>query len=146
MSKTILLVEDNPSDEKLAIFALKKTAMDMQVAVARDGADALAYLFGTDEHRDRDVSSTPALILLDLGLPRISGIEVLRRIRQDERTKTIPVVVLSASGEREDIDQCYGLGTNAYVRKPIDFAEFVRAATTIAHFWLVLNERPLASS
>jgi two-component system, response regulator len=141
MPKTILLVEDNPSDEKLALFAFKKTAMELQVAVVRDGAEALAYLFRTDEHQDRDSSAIPALILLDLGLPRISGLDVLRRIREDHRTKTIPVVVLSASSEPEDIAQCYRLGTNAYVRKPIDFAEFTRAAATIAHFWLGMNER-----
>ncbi len=142
MSKMILLVEDNASDEKLTVLAFKKCGIANDVVVVRDGAAALDYIFGTGNHAGQGVTALPAVVLLDLKLPRIDGLEVLRRIRADERTKLLPVVVLTASKEEEDIVQCYSSGANAYVRKPVEFAEFARAATTLGLFWLLLNEAP----
>jgi len=135
-----LLVEDNASDEKLTLLAFKNSGVSNQVIVVRDGAAALDYLFGTGNHAGRDLSVLPTLILLDLKLPKIDGLEVLRRIRADARTKLVPVVVLTASREDEDVLRSYSLGANAYVRKPVEFAEFARAANTLALFWLLMNE------
>ena len=144
MSKVILLVEDNPSDEKLTVLAFKKCGVSNEVVAVRDGADALDYLFGSGKYASRDTSVVPTVVLLDLGLPRIDGHEVLRRIRNDERTKLLPVVILTSSKEEEDVARGYALGANAYVRKPIDFVEFAQAAKTLGLFWLLLNEPPPA--
>jgi two-component system response regulator len=140
VSKVILLVEDNASDEKLTLLAFKNCGVANEVVVARDGAAALDYLFGTGKHAGRDVNILPALILLDLKLPKIDGLEVLRRLRADPRTKLAAVVVLTASREDEDVLQSYALGANAYVRKPVEFAEFAKAANTLGLFWLLMNE------
>jgi two-component system response regulator len=142
MSKVILLVEDNPTDEKLTLRALKKLNVSNHVVVVRDGAEALDYLFATGEHAARDPNVLPTITLLDLKLPRIDGLEVLRRVRADERTKLLPVLILTSSKEDEDIARGYALGANAYVRKPVDFAEFVNAAQTLGLFWLLVNEPP----
>jgi two-component system response regulator len=142
MSNELLLVEDNPSDEKLTVRAFKKSGVGNEIVVVRDGAEALDYLFGSGQHTGRDVRGLPAVVLLDLGLPRIDGHEVLRRIRADERTKLLPVVILTASKEEEDVVRSYTLGANAYVRKPVDFGEFASAAQTLGLFWLLINEGP----
>ena len=140
MSAPILLVEDNPSDEKLTLLAFRQHAFGHDVVVLRDGADALDYLFAAGPYADRDPAELPAVVLLDLKLPRIGGLEVLRRIRADERTRFVPVVVLTASREEQDVVRSYQLGANAYVRKPLDFTDFVEAARAIGTFWLMLNE------
>jgi two-component system response regulator len=140
MNKVILLVEDNASDEKLTILAFKKCGVSNDVVVMRDGAAALDYIFGMGSQAGRDPSVLPTVILLDLQLPRIDGLEVLRRIRADERTRIIPVIVLTASREEEDVLRSYSLGANAYVRKPVEFVAFVEAAKTLGLFWLLLNE------
>jgi two-component system response regulator len=140
MNKVILLVEDNASDEKLTILAFKKCGVSNDVVVMRDGAAALDYIFGTGSHAGRDVTILPTVILLDLQLPRIDGLEVLRRIRADARTRIIPVIILTASREEEDVLRSYSLGANAYVRKPVEFVAFVEAAKTLGLFWLLLNE------
>jgi two-component system response regulator len=142
MNKVILLVEDNASDEKLTVLAFKKCGVSNEVVVTRDGAEALDYIFATGKHAGRDASELPAVVLLDLMLPRIDGLEVLRRIRADERTKLMPVIVLTASKEEEDVLRSYTLGANAYVRKPVEFVAFVEAAKTLGLFWLLLNEPP----
>jgi two-component system response regulator len=140
MTKLILLVEDNSSDEKLTVLALRKCEVPNEVAVVRDGAEALDYLFATGAYATRDPSALPALVLLDLNLPKISGLEVLRRIRADDRLRALPVVILTSSKEDEDIAQGYAFGANAYVRKPVDYTQFVHAAQTLGVFWLKLNE------
>jgi CheY-like chemotaxis protein len=144
VNKILLLVEDNPTDEKLTIRAFKKSGVTNDIVVVRDGAEALDYLFATGKYEGRDASVLPALILLDLKLPRIDGLEVLKRIRANDRTKRLPVVILTASKEHEDIVSGYSLGANAYVRKPVDFVEFAEAAKTLGLFWLLLNEPPPA--
>jgi two-component system response regulator len=140
MGKVILLVEDNPTDEKLTIRAFRKSNILNQIDVVRDGAEALEYLFGTGRHDGRDTSVMPEIILLDLKLPRVDGLEVLHQIRTDDRTRLLPVVILTASREEEDVVRSYSLGANAYVRKPVDFVEFAEAARTLGLFWLLLNE------
>ena len=140
MTKLILLVEDNASDEKLALLAFKRCGVPCEIAVARDGADALDYLFTTGVHRDRDPTARPAVVLLDLKLPRVSGLEVLRRLRAVPEPRLLPVVVLTASREDEDLLRAYSLGANAYLRKPVDFAEFSESAKALAAFWLRFNE------
>ena len=142
MTKLLLLVEDNASDEKLALLAFKKANMACEIAVARDGADALDFLFCTGKHAGRDPLARPDLVLLDLKLPRISGLDVLRQIRATPETRMLPVVVLTASGEDADVLHSYTLGANAYLRKPVDFAEFSEAAKALAAFWLRFNEPP----
>jgi two-component system, response regulator len=141
-SEKILLVEDNPDDEALALRALKRSAPVEEVVVARDGVEALDYLFATGPYADRDGSAMPSLVLLDLKLPRIDGLEVLRRMRADERTRLVPVVVLTSSAEEQDLIDGYGLGANSYVRKPVDFARFTRAVEQLKLYWLSLNETP----
>jgi len=140
--KIILLVEDNPDDELLAIRALKKNNISNEVVVARDGVEALDYLFGTGAHAGRDMSVMPQIILLDLKLPKIDGLEVLRRLRSDERTKLLPVVVLTSSREEQDLTESYSLGANSYIRKPVNFAQFTEAIRQLGLYWLVLNESP----
>jgi two-component system response regulator len=140
MHKVILLVEDNASDEKLTLLAFKTCGVANDIVVVRDGAAALDYIFANAKHDRREANALPSVVLLDLNLPKVDGHEVLRRIRADERTKLLPVVVLTASKEEEDILGSYSLGANAYVRKPVDFALFVEAARTLGLFWLLLNE------
>jgi two-component system response regulator len=139
LSKAILLVEDNASDEKLTVLAFKNCGISNEVVVMRDGAAALEYLLRTGRYADRD-GPLPAVVLLDLKLPKVGGLEVLQRVRADERTRFLPVVVLTASKEEEDILQSYSLGANAYVRKPVQFGEFIEAAKTLGLFWLLMNE------
>ncbi len=138
--KIILLVEDNQDDEELKLMAFEQSGINSEVEVVRDGAEALDYLFGTGSHAERDISNKPAVILLDLKLPKISGLEVLRRLRKDERTQYLPVVVLSTSKEDRDIISSYKLGCNSYVRKPVDFNEFLTATQQLGLYWLSLNE------
>jgi CheY-like chemotaxis protein len=140
--KFILLVEDNPDDEALTLRALKKNNLANGVVVTRDGAEAVDFLFGTGAHAGRDVSDLPEIVLLDLKLPKLDGFEVLRRIRANERTKTLPVVILTSSKEERDIAQGYRDGCNSYVRKPVNFDEFVDAARQLGMYWLLLNEGP----
>jgi len=137
----ILLVEDNPDDEVLTLRALKKSRVTNNVVVARDGVEALDYLFGTGARAGRDTRVQPQLILLDLNLPRISGLELLERVRADERTRFVPLVVLTSSKEDQDVIASYARGANAYVRKPVDFAKFTEVVDTLCMFWLQLNER-----
>ena len=141
--RPILLVEDNPDDEKLTARAIKKNGVANEVVVARDGAQALDYLFGKNKPGEPDsTSSPPALILLDLKLPKVDGLEVLRQIRGNPKTKMLPVVVLTSSKEEQDLITSYSLGANSYVRKPVDFTEFVDAVRQLGLYWLVLNETP----
>ena len=140
--KVILLVEDNPDDELLAIRALKKNNIMNDVVIARDGAEALDYLFGTGAYADRDTSVMPQVVLLDLKLPKIDGLCVLKRLRDDERTKLLPVVVLTSSKEDKDLNESYRLGANSYIRKPVDFIQFTEAIKQLGLYWLVLNEPP----
>ncbi len=142
MDKMILLVEDNPDDEMLTIRALKKNNILNEVVVARDGVQAIDFLFGEGEHAGRDTSNQPQVILLDLKLPKIDGLEVLKRIRADERTKLLPVVVLTTSNEQADMISSYELGANSYIRKPVDFDQFMDAVKQLGLYWLVLNEFP----
>ncbi|MBE9568303.1 MAG: response regulator [Proteobacteria bacterium] len=145
MEKTILLVEDNPDDEMLTIRALKKNNILNEVIVARDGVQALDYLFAEGEHEGRDTSNQPEVILLDLKLPKIDGHEVLKRIKSDERTKLLPVVVLTTSNEDQDVIASYQLGANSYIKKPVDFDQFIKAVGQLGLYWLVLNEVPPAT-
>ncbi|CAN5264635.1 response regulator [soil metagenome] len=140
--RIILLVEDNPDDEALTLRAFRKSNVSNRVVVARDGVEALDYLFGTGSHAGRDPHDVPQLVLLDLKLPRIDGLEVLRRIRSDERTRLLPVVILTSSREQQDLLDGYGLGANSYVQKPVDFAKFLQAVEQLKLYWLVLNETP----
>ncbi len=146
MGKTILLVEDNPDDVALTRRALKKNNVLNEVVVARDGVEALDYLFGTGAYEGRDTSVLPQLVLLDLKLPKVGGLEVLRRLRADERTRLLPVVILTSSREQQDLIGGYGYGANSYVRKPVDFAQFSRAVEQLKLYWLVLNESPLVEA
>jgi CheY-like chemotaxis protein len=140
--KIILLVEDNPDDVSLTLRALKKNKILNEVVVVNDGVQALDYLFGTGAYADRDVNVMPQLILLDLKLPRLEGLEVLRRLRSDERTRLLPVVMLTSSDEEPDITDSYKLGANSYIRKPVDFAQFTEAVQQLGLYWLVLNQGP----
>jgi two-component system response regulator len=138
----ILLVEDNPDDEALTLRALKKNNIMNEVVVARDGVEALDFLFGKGVYTDRDMSVMPNLILLDLKLPKMDGLEVLRQLRTDDRTKILPVVILTSSKEEQDLINGYSLGANSYVRKPVDFSQFSEAVRQLGLYWFVLNESP----
>ena len=140
--KIILLVEDNPDDVELTLRSLRKNNIRNEVVLAADGVEALDYLFGTGTHAGRDLNVMPAVILLDLKLPRIDGHEVLRRLRADERTKLLPVVILTSSKEEQDLINGYKLGANSYVRKPVDFIQFNEAVRQLGLYWLLLNEIP----
>jgi two-component system response regulator len=139
-TKVILLVEDNPSDIELTQRAFAKSHIANELVVAEDGQEALDYLFGTGKHSGRDVSNIPALVLLDLKLPRVDGLEVLRQIRLDPRTSRLAVVILTTSKEEQDVAQSYDLGANSYIRKPVDFTKFTQAVEHLGLYWLVLNE------
>jgi two-component system, response regulator len=140
--KIILLVEDNADDEKLTLRALKKNNISNEVVVARNGAEALDYLLGAGTYSGRDTSLMPQVVLLDLKLPKVDGLEVLRRLRSNERTKMLPVVILTSSNEEQDRLNGYGFGANSYVRKPVDFTQFMEAVRQLGLYWLVLNELP----
>ncbi|MEW6324937.1 MAG: response regulator [Nitrospirota bacterium] len=141
--RIILLVEDNPDDEALTLRALKQNKIKNQVVVARDGAEALDYLFATGAHAGRDVTVQPEVVLLDLKLPKIDGLEVLRRVRANPRTRLLPVVILTSSKEEQDLIDSYASGANSYIRKPVDFNQFTEAVKQLELYWLVLNEPPL---
>lgn len=140
MKKALLLVEDNPDDEALILRALKKHHITNDVVVARDGAEALDYLFGQGAYAGRDVKDTPTAVLLDLMLPKINGLEVLRRLRADDRTVLLPVIILTSSDEEKDMIDGYRLGANSYVRKPVDFNQLAEAVRLLGLYWLILNE------
>jgi two-component system response regulator len=137
--KTILVVEDNPDDEALMLRALRKNGIANEIVVARDGVEALDYLFGEGQYAGRTAENVPELILLDLKLPKIDGLDVLKRLREDDRTKYVPVVVLTTSSEQRDIVESYNLGANSYVTKPVDFQEFMEATRQLGTYWLLLN-------
>ncbi len=142
MNNVILLVEDNPTDEKLTILAFRKCGVSNTVVVERDSVGALDYMFGTGKHQGRDAAVTPRLVLLDIRLPKSDDLDVLKQLRADPRTQHVPVVVMTSSREEEDVLRSYALGANAYVRKPLEFAELATAAKTLGLFWLLLNELP----
>ena len=141
-NKTILLVEDNPDDEALTLRALKRNNILNDVVVARDGAEALDYLFAQGTYNDRDTSKLPEVVLLDLKLPKLDGLEVLRRMRDEALTRRLPVVILTSSNEERDIVAGYDLGANSYIRKPVDFNQFMEAVRQLGVYWLVLNVPP----
>ena len=141
-SKMILLVEDNADDEALTLRALEKNNIGNKVFVVRDGAEALDFLFCAGIYADRDPHEMPHVVLLDLNLPKVGGLEVLRRLRADPRTHTLPVVILTSSKEEKDLAEGYQLGANSYVRKPVDFNEFIEAIQHLGLYWLVLNKTP----
>lgn len=142
----ILLVEDNPDDEALTLRALRKSGITNHVSVARDGAEALDYLFGEGAHAERDTSDTPVVVLLDLKLPKVDGLDVLKRMRADGRTKLVPVVILTTSDEEKDMIAGYELGANSYVRKPVDFNQFSEAVRQLGLYWRLINEPPPRSA
>lgn len=139
-SKTILLVEDNPDDEEFTMRALRLAKITNDIVVARDGSEAVEYLFGTGRYAGRDTSQVPAVVLLDLKLPKLSGIDVLRRIRAEQVTKLMPVVVLTSSSEEDDMLRSYESGANSYVRKPVEFAAFANAVSKLGVYWMLVNE------
>jgi CheY-like chemotaxis protein len=138
----ILLVEDNPNDVELTLHALKKNNLTNRIHVVRDGAEALEYLFSSGAYAERDLNQTPKVILLDLKLPKVDGMEVLKRIKADERTRSIPMVVLTSSREERDIVDSYRLGVNSYITKPVDFDHFTEAVRQLGLYWLLLNQPP----
>ena len=141
-NRNILLVEDNPDDVELTLRALKQYNSRNEITVVRDGAEALDYLFVTGTYSDRDTTTMPAVVILDLKLPKVNGLEVLQRMRADERTQLVPVVILTSSKEEQDMINGYKFGANSYVRKPVDFTRFVEAARQLGLYWLVINEPP----
>jgi len=141
-SKAILLVEDNPDDVALTLRAFKKNNIMNKVVIAKDGTEALDYLFCTGEYADRDIEDTPQIILLDLKLPKVNGLEVLKKIRDDDRTKLLPVIILTSSKEQQDLLDGYSLGANSYIRKPVDFDQFIESVRQLGLYWLVLNIGP----
>jgi len=141
-NRMILLVEDNPDDEALTLRALKKNHIGNTVFVVRDGAEALDFLFCTNIYADRDPNDLPQIILLDIKLPKIDGLEVLRRIRKDKRTRLLPVVILTSSKEEQDLIEAYEGGANSYIRKPVDFTQFAESIQQLGMYWLVLNQLP----
>ena len=140
--KIILLVEDNPDDVELTLRALRRYHIANEVVVANDGVQALDYLFGTGSYAGRDINSQPAVVLLDLKLPKVDGMQVLKEMRSNERTRRIPVVILTSSNEEMDVLESYNLGANSYVRKPVDFQQFYEAVRQLGLYWLLLNEGP----
>jgi CheY-like chemotaxis protein len=138
----ILIVEDNPDDLDMAMHALRKAKLANRIQVARDGAEALEFVFGTGAHAGRKVENGPKVILLDLKLPKIDGLEVLRRVKSDPRTKRIPIVVLTSSKEQPDVAECYNLGVNSYIVKPVNFERFAAAVSELGMYWLLLNQPP----
>ena len=140
--KMFLLVEDNPDDEALTMRALKQSKLANEIVITRDGNEALEFLFATGKYAGRDVSHTPAVILLDLKLPKLSGLEVLQQLRGDPRTRLVPVVVLTSSSEDEDMMRSYQLGANSYVRKPVVFGRFADAVSQLGLYWMLLNQPP----
>ena len=140
--RLILLVEDNDDDVELTLRALRRNRVANRVDVVRDGAEALEYLFATGSHKGRDVRDAPNLVLLDLKLPKVGGLEVLERLRADPRTRRLPVVVLTSSNVESDLARSYDLGANSYIRKPVDFTQFMEAVNQLGLYWLVLNESP----
>ncbi len=140
--KTILLVEDNPDDVALTMRAFKKSNIMHEIVVARDGVEALEYLFGNGQYAGRDTKIQPRLVLLDLKMPKMDGLEVLRSMRADEKTQSLPVVVLTTSSEDRDRIESYRLGANSFIRKPVDFGQFVEAVQQLGLYWLFLNEEP----
>jgi two-component system response regulator len=140
--KLILLVEDNPDDEELTVRSLRKSGVANDIAIARDGSEAVEFLFCQGRHEGRNPEIMPAVVLLDLKLPKLSGIDVLKRMRADPRTQYIPVVVLTSSSEDEDMVRSYESGANSYVRKPVNFEAFVQAVSQLGLYWMLLNERP----
>ncbi|HEY4485852.1 MAG TPA: response regulator [Nitrospiria bacterium] len=140
--KIILLVEDNPNDEALTLRALKKNNIANEIVVARDGAEALDFLFGQGAHAGRSDGRIISVVLLDLKLPKLDGLEVLKKLRENPKTKLLPVVVLTSSKEEQDMIQSYSLGANSYIRKPVDFAQFIESVKQLGLYWLVLNEAP----
>ncbi len=140
--EVILLVEDNPDDVELTMRAFQKNNIANEVVVARDGVEALDYLFCQGAHVNRDITKTPRLVLLDLKLPKLDGLQVLERLRADDRTKLVPVVILTSSREEQDLISGYRSGANSYVRKPVDFNQFLNAVRQIGLYWLLINESP----
>ncbi len=140
--RLILLVEDNDDDVELTLRALRRNRVANRVDVVRDGAEALEYLFATGSYAGRDVSDAPNLVLLDLKLPKVGGLEVLERLRADPRTRRLPVVILTSSNVESDLARSYDLGANSYIRKPVDFTQFMEAVNQLGLYWLVLNEAP----
>ena len=140
--RKILLIEDNPDDVELTLRALKKNKIMNELVVAKDGAEALDYLFGTGAHKGRDIRELPVVVLLDLRLPKVDGMEVLKRIRATEVTRLLPVVILTSSKEEQDLVNGYKFGANSYVRKPVDFDQFLGAVQQLGMYWLLLNEPP----
>ena len=140
--KSILLVEDNPDDEEFTLRALNRGKVGNNVVIARDGSEALDYLLGTGKYEGRDLSVMPAVVLLDLKLPKVGGLEVLQRMRAEEATRFVPVVVLTSSSEEEDKLRSYQFGANSYVRKPVEFGEFATAVSQLGVYWMLLNELP----
>lgn len=142
----ILLVEDNPNDEELTLYALKRNNISNHIRVVRDGAEALEYLFCTGPYAHREINNPPKVVLLDLKLPKVDGLEVLKKIKADERTRTIPVVMLTSSREERDIIESYQLGVNSYIVKPVDFEQFTEVVRQLGLYWMLLNQTPSQKS
>jgi two-component system response regulator len=138
----ILLVEDNPDDEELTLLSLRKNNLAHDIVVVRDGVEAIEFLFGTGQYAGRDISQTPTVILLDLKLPKLDGLGVLKRLRADDRTRSLPVVVLTSSSQDADVLASHNLGANSYVRKPVEFGAFVEAVSSLGLYWVLLNRPP----